>query len=182
MYATVSLRDGSTRCKRVSCGTAPESYNASVCAIRGGCPQASRSTNFSWNQARWPISQISGFTVGSSGPTICSSSRSSTSCSARSVASSTQPASSSGDGSMAIRGPLPARSADGDRGESRFGGDKLTDHRVARQLSRHQQPSRGLCVGQQQQLLLVDTIVEVGTHPVQVALGAPGHIALCQRL
>src|SRR6185437_3046980 len=88
----VSWRVGSRSRQRVSCGIAPESYSASPKERIGSCWHASRRTNFSWNQARWPISHNSGFTVGNKGPIICSSVRSATSCSVRSAPSSTQSA------------------------------------------------------------------------------------------
>lgn len=48
-------------------------------------------------------------------------------------------------------------------------GDQLADHGSTRHLARHQQPARGLRVGQQDQLQLAEPARQVRSHPVEVA-------------
>ena len=62
------------------------------------------------------------------------------------------------------------------------GGDELPDHRVAGDLPDHQQPPRGLGVGEQDQLLLAEPVRDqVRTDPVEVAAAAAGDEPVGQR-
>src|SRR5205085_7525853 len=54
--------------------------------------------------------------------------------------------------------------------------DQLADDRVARDLARHQQAARGLGIGKQYQLVLVQRRREVGSYPLEVAAAAAGHV------
>jgi two-component system, NarL family, response regulator LiaR len=81
-----------------------------------------------------------------------------------------------GDAPQASATPDARRlSAHRDRRPGR--GDELPGHRVTGELTCNQQTARGLGIGQEQELVVVDAIVQPGAYRVEVAPGATRDVA-----
>src|SRR4051795_11565984 len=71
--------------------------------------------------------------------------------------------------------PWPASSTNGDHRVT--AGDQLTDDGMTGELAGDEQPTGGLRIRQQEQLVVVDARGHMGSHPLEVASTAAGHEA-----